>query len=168
MGRRHEADVCALRQLQQRPDRRGPGHGQCSRNGLGERLAPHLAVFIARDGRQHGHALGSVRAELAPGEGQQLAFADVPSLLRDHRTHRQIVGYRVLQGHGHGKHLLEWGLMQARTASMNGMLLEVRPSNLPAKALYEKSGFKLIGVRKNYYPAKAGREDALVFLKRFT
>lgn len=73
-----------------------------------------------------------------------------------------------LQGLGHGKHLLEWGLMQARTASMNGMLLEVRPSNLPAKTLYEKSGFKLIGVRKNYYPAKAGREDALVFLKRFT
>lgn len=97
----------------------------------------------------------------------------------------QIVGYIVMmevvdefhllnisiradyQGQGYGKHLLEWGLMQARVANMNGMLLEVRPSNVSAKSLYEKIGFKLIGIRKNYYPATTGREDALVFLKRF-
>lgn len=72
-----------------------------------------------------------------------------------------------LQGKGHGKHLLQWGIGQAKLADAIGMLLEVRPSNVAAKGLYEKEGFKLIGARKNYYPAHAGREDALVMLKRF-
>ena len=73
-----------------------------------------------------------------------------------------------LQGLGHGKHLLQWGLSQAKLAGATGMLLEVRPSNTSAKALYDKEGFKLIGARKNYYPAPSGREDALVMFKRFS
>lgn len=73
-----------------------------------------------------------------------------------------------LQGLGHGKHLLQWGLSQAKLAGATGMLLEVRPSNTSAKALYDKEGFKLIGARKNYYPAHSGREDALVMFKRFS
>lgn len=72
-----------------------------------------------------------------------------------------------LQGKGYGRFLLNWGLNQAREAGMQGMLLEVRPSNYVAKCLYEALGFVAIGVRKNYYPAAQGREDALVFLKRF-
>ncbi|HEX4843605.1 MAG TPA: ribosomal protein S18-alanine N-acetyltransferase [Limnobacter sp.] len=72
-----------------------------------------------------------------------------------------------LQGKGHGKHLLLWGIEQARMSGATGMLLEVRPSNAAARALYEKHGFKLIGVRKNYYPAHTGREDALVMFKNF-
>ncbi|HEY1058480.1 MAG TPA: ribosomal protein S18-alanine N-acetyltransferase [Limnobacter sp.] len=70
------------------------------------------------------------------------------------------------QGKGYGKHLLQWGLSRARMAGLEGMLLEVRPSNTVAKALYDQQGFKLIGVRKNYYPARVGREDALVLFKR--
>jgi ribosomal-protein-alanine N-acetyltransferase len=73
-----------------------------------------------------------------------------------------------LQGFGHGKHLLQWGMTQARLAGATGMLLEVRPSNSAAKALYDKEGFKLIGARKNYYPSHLGREDALVMFKRFS
>lgn len=73
-----------------------------------------------------------------------------------------------LQGLGHGKHLLQWGLSQAKLAGATGMLLEVRPSNAAAKGLYDKEGFKLIGARKNYYPAHSGREDALVMFKRFS
>ena len=42
------------------------------------------------------------------------------------------------------------------------MLLEVRPSNAKALALYENYGFQVIGRRKAYYPAAEGREDALV------
>ena len=41
--------------------------------------------------------------------------------------------------------------------------LEVRVSNSAARALYERSGFKAMGVRKGYYPnGSAPREDALV------
>ena len=48
------------------------------------------------------------------------------------------------------------------------MILEVRPSNTAAVALYRKLGYEEIGVRKNYYPADpqlGTREDALVMAK---
>ena len=38
--------------------------------------------------------------------------------------------------------------------------LEVRPSNTPAKRLYEKYGFKVVGVRPRYY--SDNNEDALI------
>lgn len=72
-----------------------------------------------------------------------------------------------LQGQGLGRQLLQWGLGRGRSAGMQGMLLEVRPSNDAARQLYESEGFKLVGTRKNYYPSKQGREDALVLFKRF-
>jgi len=40
--------------------------------------------------------------------------------------------------------------------------LEVRPSNDAAINLYQSMDFKVIGERKNYYPGKDGREDALI------
>jgi ribosomal-protein-alanine N-acetyltransferase len=42
------------------------------------------------------------------------------------------------------------------------LFLEVRPSNLSARALYARRGFRQVGVRKGYYPARKGREDALL------
>ncbi len=43
------------------------------------------------------------------------------------------------------------------------VLLEVRPSNARALAVYERFGFAEIGRRKGYYPAHEGkREDAIV------
>ena len=44
--------------------------------------------------------------------------------------------------------------------SMSFLFLEVRASNLPAIALYEKHGFVPVGRRKNYY--ESPREDALL------
>jgi ribosomal-protein-alanine N-acetyltransferase len=40
--------------------------------------------------------------------------------------------------------------------------LEVRPSNTAARALYATHGFAEIGVRRDYYPAADGRENAIV------
>ena len=40
--------------------------------------------------------------------------------------------------------------------------LEVRESNIPARSLYEKYGFRTLGVRKNYY--KNPRENAIVMV----
>lgn len=47
------------------------------------------------------------------------------------------------------------------------IFLEVRASNHPAIALYEKVGFHQMGMRKNYYPADralfaSGKEDAVL------
>ncbi|HWP94843.1 MAG TPA: ribosomal protein S18-alanine N-acetyltransferase [Gammaproteobacteria bacterium] len=68
----------------------------------------------------------------------------------------------ALQGHGHGRHLLRHLLDTARSHGARLALLEVRPSNAPALALYRAFGFNEVGVRKGYYPAATGREDALI------
>ena len=72
---------------------------------------------------------------------------------------------RAHQGHGHGTRLLNEIMADARTAGALRMLLEVRPSNRQALAFYQHFGFRQVGVRRAYYPAALGREDALVFDK---
>ena len=54
-------------------------------------------------------------------------------------------------------------LARARRAGMQHAFLEVRPSNRGAMALYEQSGFDRIGLRRGYYQAHGGREDAIVY-----
>ncbi|MFC3551501.1 ribosomal protein S18-alanine N-acetyltransferase [Lysobacter cavernae] len=65
-------------------------------------------------------------------------------------------------GHGHGRKLLLALLQIARGRGAQRVFLEVRPSNIGAIALYHSEGFNEIGRRPRYYPAKDGREDALV------
>ena len=45
------------------------------------------------------------------------------------------------------------------------VFLEVRPSNDMAMKLYSDAGFDEVGMRRNYYPAKHGREDALIMAR---
>ncbi len=66
------------------------------------------------------------------------------------------------QRRGFGRQLLLASIHDARRAGAETMFLEVRPSNAAGIALYEAVGFRRIGVRKGYYPALAGREDAWV------
>jgi len=66
------------------------------------------------------------------------------------------------QRSGHGSALLKEVMRLARGRGAQHMFLEVRPSNLAGKALYERFGFHEVAVRPGYYPAHAGREDALV------
>ncbi len=70
-----------------------------------------------------------------------------------------------VQGKGFGK-LMLYKLMQlAEERDADSIFLEVRESNLVAQDLYDKEGFNRIGIRKAYYPAVGGREDALVYAK---
>jgi ribosomal-protein-alanine N-acetyltransferase len=64
---------------------------------------------------------------------------------------------------GVGRYLMETLFIEARKAGCEDIFLEVRPSNPPAIHLYERLGFQRIGVRKGYYQASNGREDALVY-----
>jgi ribosomal-protein-alanine N-acetyltransferase len=66
------------------------------------------------------------------------------------------------QGQGFGARLLRHTMKLGRELGATTMLLEVRPSNEKALALYRHFGFQQIGVRRGYYPATGGREDALV------
>jgi ribosomal-protein-alanine N-acetyltransferase len=66
------------------------------------------------------------------------------------------------RGRGLGRHLLGRLLDVARWSGAERVFLEVRPSNPVAQQLYASVGFKEIGRRPRYYPAKGGREDAIV------
>ena len=63
---------------------------------------------------------------------------------------------------GLGRKLMLYLLDRARAAGMHVAFLEVRPSNLIASRLYHSLGFEQVGVRRGYYQAAAGREDASV------
>jgi ribosomal-protein-alanine N-acetyltransferase len=96
------------------------------------------------------------------------------------RLGNELLGYFVLlvaagEGHllnlsiatarqraGHGSALLTEAMRMARSRGAQHVFLEVRPSNLGAKALYNRFGFRQVAVRPGYYPAQGGREDALV------
>jgi len=66
------------------------------------------------------------------------------------------------QREGHGSELLREVLRLARAKGARHLFLEVRPSNAAGKALYTRFGFRRVALRRGYYPAREGREDALV------
>jgi len=66
------------------------------------------------------------------------------------------------QRQGYGGLLLRRLGEVARGCGARQILLEVRPSNVAGLGLYERHGFKQMGMRRDYYPAQAGREDALI------
>jgi len=66
------------------------------------------------------------------------------------------------QSRGHGRELLGNVIGLARERGAKVLFLEVRPSNHAGQRLYAAHGFKQVGVRRDYYPATRGREDALV------
>lgn len=68
------------------------------------------------------------------------------------------------QRNGYGRQMLDHLLDYARAIGVERIFLEVRPSNEAAISLYETAGFTRLGVRKAYYRAAEGREDALVLV----
>jgi ribosomal-protein-alanine N-acetyltransferase len=70
------------------------------------------------------------------------------------------------QGHGLGTWMMRSVMKEMLSQGLEQILLEVRPSNHRALALYRRLGFAQIGIRKGYYPAlsiaSAAREDAVV------
>jgi ribosomal-protein-alanine N-acetyltransferase len=66
---------------------------------------------------------------------------------------------------GIGRRLLAHLLQVAANVGAREGFLEARPSNTSAIRLYQSLGFVQIGVRRGYYQAVDGREDAIV-LKR--
>lgn len=54
---------------------------------------------------------------------------------------------------------------ELKNRGIHALMLEVRASNAPAIALYEKLGFQQVGLRKNYY--RNPKEDALILRKEW-
>jgi ribosomal-protein-alanine N-acetyltransferase len=66
------------------------------------------------------------------------------------------------QRRGLARSLLQQSARQLALRGVSRCLLEVRIGNHAAIALYERLGFVRDGLRRNYYPAVDGREDALL------
>ena len=66
------------------------------------------------------------------------------------------------QGKGLGRKILNHVIDFAKSISSTLIVLEVRRSNHRAQQLYLRSGFNEMSVRKDYYPARNGREDAIL------
>ena len=104
--------------------------------------ADYIAWVLERDGVLLGYFLMS----LAAGEAHVLNICVAPGQ----------------QGQGLGRRMLRSLVHLARARGAQRIFLEVRPSNRGAIALYDQEGFNEIGRRPRYYPARDGREDALV------
>jgi len=101
--------------------------------------ATPIGYFLAMQGVDEVHLLNITVAPAYQGQGWSLVMLDALAL---------------------------WA---GRQPGIQWLWLEVRPSNHRARTVYERYGFKLMGRRRNYYPAgpagsaNAGiREDALV------
>ena len=66
------------------------------------------------------------------------------------------------RNNGIGTSLIQFIIDDARIRNSKDIILEVRTSNASAQSLYKKLSFEIIGLRKDYYECKQGREDALV------
>ncbi len=67
------------------------------------------------------------------------------------------------RGKGIGEYVLRKIIELIKKAGAKFISLEVRPSNIPARKLYQKLGFRLKAIRKNYYINP--KEDALILVK---
>jgi ribosomal-protein-alanine N-acetyltransferase len=96
------------------------------------------------------------------GEQEQMVGYAVLMLAVDEAELLDIAIDSQLQRQGWGQKLLEEMFVLARRHDMRRMVLEVRASNVAAISLYRKAGFNDIGLRRDYYLAQNGREDAIL------
>jgi [ribosomal protein S18]-alanine N-acetyltransferase len=136
-----------------------------------------VVVGVEQRAYSHPWSRGNFVDSLAAGYHAQLLTA-APAEARD--TARQLVAYFVAmagvdelhllnitvapewQNQGHGSRLMDDVQALARHQRLATLWLEVRMGNVRARALYRRYGFAEVGLRKAYYPAADGREDAVV------
>jgi len=83
------------------------------------------------------------------------------SLIADEMEILNLAVHPEYRRQGLGEALLSRSLEMCEANGTTKSFLDVKVSNDPALALYQKFGYKKIGVRKKYYPDT--KEDALLF-----
>lgn len=107
----------------------------------------------------HGGGIGLI----CPAEGQPVAYCGALTVL-DEADILRIATLPECRRHGIASRLLNTLVGRLGDAGVSRITLEVRESNLPARALYLSSGFTEIGLRKDYY--NRPRESAVIMEKR--
>ena len=95
-------------------------------------------------------------------DGEIIGFAGIKIIL-DNADIMNIVVKKSWRNQGVGNLLLSNLISICKISNLSSLSLEVSEDNLPAIHLYEKFGFKQIGVRKNYYQDKDGMIMSLLF-----
>lgn len=98
-------------------------------------------------------------------EANELVAYAVISVVVDEMHLLNLTVNPACQGEGLGKRLLKTVEMLGKGLAADTCFLEVRPSNEAALSLYLQHGFNEVGLRKGYYPADHGRENAVVMAK---
>ncbi|MFL2840267.1 MAG: ribosomal protein S18-alanine N-acetyltransferase [Pseudohongiellaceae bacterium] len=91
-----------------------------------------------------------------------LGYAVIHTVL-DESHILNIVIKKKEQGKGLGSYLIQGLIDIVKHQHQNLLMLEVRASNSKAIKFYENIGFQPSGIRKDYYPAEKGREDAWLY-----
>lgn len=94
-------------------------------------------------------------------EDKLIAYAVVQTILDE--THLlNICVTPLMQAKGYGKQMLYHVISLAQQRASGLVVLEVRRSNHRAQRLYSNLGFNEMSIRRGYYPALNGREDAVL------
>ena len=88
-------------------------------------------------------------------DGEIIGFAGIKIII-DNADIMNIVVKKSWRNQGVGNLLLNNLISLCKDLNLLSLSLEVNEDNLPAIHLYEKFGFKQIGLRKNYYQDKNG------------
>lgn len=107
------------------------------------------------------------RVRVCSAAGGMAGFSVALSVL-DEAHLLDIAVARRWQGQGIGAALLRGVMDEALGSGATKIFLEVRASNAQAIGFYERFGFTRIGLRRGYYPAAVGREDALIYQRELT
>ncbi len=128
-----------------------------------------VVISIERAGYQFPWSEGIFRDCLRVGYvcrvvdvGNTMAGYGIMSLGADEAHILNVCVRGEFRRHGLARGMMIHLLERARAAGMREAYLEVRPSNTIAAHLYATLGFEKLGVRRGYYQAVGGREDAAV------
>lgn len=92
---------------------------------------------------------------VAVANGEIVGFAGL-KIVADQADIMNIVTRKNFRRKGVGTLLLKKLITICKDFKLTSIFLEVNEENIPAITLYEKFGFKNVGIRKNYYKNKNG------------
>ena len=118
-----------------------------SENSVASELKNKLALWLVAE--EEGRVAGYIGSQTCGDESDVMNVAVHPDFRR----------------RGMAEALVNALVAELKAMDSHCLTLEVRASNVPAIALYEKLGFSEIGRRKNYY--RNPKEDALIMRKEW-
>ena len=118
-----------------------------SENSIRGELTNPLSLWLVAE--EDGVLLGYIGSQAVMDEADVMNVAVDPAYRRE----------------GIARKLVEALVAALNEKNVHALLLEVRSSNEPAKALYERQGFNQVGRRPNYY--RNPKEDALILKKEW-